>query len=464
MSPLARLTIRWRLAVTSGGLTLAILAIFAIVFGLTTTRQLESDFDEDLARTAADLQQGLGPEAQRDVLQLIAAGDAAIRIVDARGTPIRSTPGAPDLGPPSSGIAVVDGYRVATATASSGRPLGEAPIFIQYAKPDDDLRASIAKVRLFLAVGVLAGAGLALLAGLAVAGRAMAPIADLTAAARHVARTRDPEVRLPKPDADDEVAALARTLEEMLMALNASRKETEGALDQQRQFVANASHELRTPLTSVLANLELLEEELGAGDSGDMAASALRSTRRMRRLVADLLLLARADAGRGGARHPVELARAVEAACAEAAPLAAGHEVSREVPGDLVVEGVADDLHRLVLNLVENALRHTPPGTAVRVEARREGESAVLAVEDDGPGIAADVRERVFERFVRSDGEAGGGGSGLGLAIVRAVAETHGGRVAVGEGSWGAGARFEVRLPLAAESRDPLPAPPMPPA
>ena len=125
----------------------------------------------------------------------------------------------------------------------------------------------------------------------------MRPIAGLTRAAREVARTRDPDIRLPRPDANDEVADLAATLEDMLSELGAARAETEGALDRQRQFVADASHELRTPLTSILANLELLEEEL-AGEQREIAGSALRSSRRMRRLVADLLLLARADAGR----------------------------------------------------------------------------------------------------------------------------------------------------------------------
>ena len=150
---------------------------------------------------------------------------------------------------------------------------------------------------MFLAFGVLGGALLALLAGLATARRAMEPIAELTAAARRIERSRDPSERLPHPEADDEVAELARTLEAMLASLDAARAETEAALARQREFVADASHELRTPLTSVLANLELLEEEL-EGEQREAAASALRSSRRMRRLVADLLLLARADAGR----------------------------------------------------------------------------------------------------------------------------------------------------------------------
>jgi signal transduction histidine kinase len=207
----------------------------------------------------------------------------------------------------------------------------------------------------------------------------------------------------------------------------------------------------------VLANLELLEEEL-AGETADIASSALRSSRRMRRLVADLLLLARADAGRRAPRRPTDLAEIARGVAAEAAPLAADHDLEVDAEPGLAVEGTADDLHRLVLNLVENAVRHTPPGTRVRVSARREDESVVLVVEDDGPGIPADQRARVFERFVRGPGDAGSGGSGLGLAIVRAVAESHGGDVAVEDGAGGRGVRFTVRLPVAAE-RAPAQAP-----
>src|SRR5439155_4299726 len=126
------------------------------------------------------------------------------------------------------------------------------------------------RIRLFLALGVLGGAGLALLAGLAVARRAMGPIAGLTAAAKSVAKTRDPAVSLPRTDAEDEVADLSRTLEEMLRSLDAARSETEATLDRQREFVADASHELRTPLTSVLANLELHAAEL-EGERAEIA-------------------------------------------------------------------------------------------------------------------------------------------------------------------------------------------------
>jgi len=295
----------------------------------------------------------------------------------------------------------------------------------------------------------VAGTLLALLGGLWLGRRAMEPIANLTKAARRVAETRDPDVELPRPPADDEVADLARTLEDMLRSLGESRSETQAMLERQREFVADASHELRTPLTSILANLELLEADL-QGEDREIAASALRSSRRMRRLVADLLLLARADAGREARRDSIDFADSVREAVAEAMSISADHHISVHIPEEasFVLDGAADDLHRLALNLVENALAHTPPGTLIDVSLAREGGEVVLEVADSGPGIPEEIRERIFDRFVRA--ERTGGGSGLGLSIVRAVAEAHGGSVSVDESPNG-GARFVVRLPTAAE-------------
>ena len=170
-------------------------------------------------------------------------------------------------------------------------------VTLVYAVPEDTVDQTLARVQIFLLLGVLGGTVLALLAGLFVSERAMSPIKELTAAAREIRRTRDPRLRLPHPEAEDEIAELARTLEGMLAALDAAQSDTQAMLDRQREFVADASHELRTPLTSVLANLDLLAEELD-GEQSETAEAALRSTRRMRRLVGDLLLLARADARR----------------------------------------------------------------------------------------------------------------------------------------------------------------------
>jgi two-component system OmpR family sensor kinase len=455
---LERLPVRWRLALTSAGLTFVILLLFAVVIGLFTARQVRMSFDDDVRLTAVDLQErinirptltGLRLEIEPSdaVIEAATAGGAAVRILDRTGKPILPRD-APPLGPPRAGLHASDGYRVATRPLTDA--LGRRVAFLQYAKPLESVDRTVARMKLFLTLGVLAGTCLALLAGLAIARRAMAPIAALTTAAKGIARTRDPAVKLPQPAADDEVADLARTLEEMLMALDEARGETQAALDRQRAFVADASHELRTPLTSILANLELLEAQL-EGEDAEMAGSALRSSQRMRRLVANLLLLARADAGRRALPEEVDVLRVVHDAAAEAAPLAEAHELTVDVRDPVSVEGSADDLHRLVLNLLENALVHTPEGSHVQVTVRRDGDVAVIEVADDGPGIPPDLREHVFDRFVRRDADrsGGGSGSGLGLAIVRAVARAHGGTVELGDNE-PHGARFVVRLPAAA--------------
>jgi two-component system, OmpR family, sensor kinase len=166
----------------------------------------------------------------------------------------------------------------------------------------------------------------------------------------------------------------------------------------------------------------------------------------MRRLVADLLLLARADAGRLTAHEPVDVSKVVTDAAAELEPVAGDHEISISAPPGMVIDGARDELHRLILNLMENALRHTDPGTAVEAQVARDDGYVVLAVEDDGPGIPEELRDKVFERFFRGSSDRGGS-SGLGLSIVRAVTESHHGTVGLEPPLDGRGARFVVRLP-----------------
>jgi two-component system, OmpR family, sensor kinase len=483
-----RLPIRLKLATVSAVLTFVILLLFAIIVGAFTQSKLRSSFDSDLRATAADLQsqfqvQGFRvdvdpqtgqsrPNFDSELFSLAGTGGAVVRVHNRINGEIYQLPGAPDLGPLFEGIRDVGHYRVLsrplfgelTIGSADGlrtsvpRPLDGAVAAVQYGKPTDNLEATIDRVRLFLALGVLFGTALAFVAGFFVARRAMRPISGLTKAAREVARTRDPaRTTLPRPAANDEIAELSTTLSDMLRELDAARSETETTLERQRQFVADASHELRTPLTSILANLELLEDELkrpaGPSDSAsaaEAADSALRSSRRMRRLVGDLLLLARADAGRRERREPVDLAAVVRDAAREAAAIGAGHPLTLdlpEAPGVTTLAGAHDDLHRMVLNLVENAFLHTPAGTPVVAAVRLDGDEVVLTVSDRGPGVPPDERERVFERFARSDGDRStAGGSGLGLAIVRAVADAHGGGARVGDAP-GGGALFEIRLP-----------------
>jgi signal transduction histidine kinase len=465
-----RLPLKLKVAVLSAAITFAILCVFAIVVGAVAEQRIVAGFDDDLRASVGELQDRITLERvpggfqltnnDRNLLAAAATGDTYVRVIDRDNKPIwpDSPTADPSLGPPISGVTDIGDLRVTSrelvVPTSSDQGTFDQPFqipttpvgYVQYAKPEGSITTTINRVRLFLAFGVFGGTLLAFLGGLVVAQRAMRPIAGLTRAAREVARTRDPDITLPKPQANDEVSDLARTFEDMLRELSAAREETEATLTRQRNFVADASHELRTPLTSILANLELLEAEL-AGEQRDMADSALRSSKRMRRLVGDLLLLARADAGREMPRGAVDLSKIATEATREAGALSSDHPVSLDLGGPVVVNGVADDLHRLAGNLVENALIHTPAGTPVTVSVRREGDSAVLEVADRGPGVPLDMRERIFERFARGGGDAApSGSSGLGLAIVRAVTSSHGGSVELGDAE-GGGARFVVTLP-----------------
>jgi two-component system, OmpR family, sensor kinase len=455
-----RIPVRWRIAVTTAGLTFLILVIFALVLGQVVGNRIRSDFRDELrsaahslaAETRVSLDPVSGVVVDSPNLRAFALPeDAQIRVLDQYGRPLAGWPGTNptiSLGGPTPGVHSVGDLSVATDPITAS---GSLPAYVQYARPHDGVNDTVARLWFFLGAGVLGGSLLAMLAGLAVADRAMRPIKALTGLARQITSTRDPSKRIPTPTADDEVGELARTMDGMLQALDEARSEREQSLERQREFVADASHELRTPLTSIQANLELLQAE-GAGSQDDRTAvdSALSSTKRMSGLVSDLLLLARADAGRQVARTGIDLAQIAAGALEEVEPIAGERRLESHLEGPLPMNGNPDELHRMIRNLLENAVRHTPERATVELTARHDEDEALLEVLDDGPGIPAGIEEQVFDRFVRGDGPAdtvGGGGSGLGLAIVRAVAQSHGGSVNAGKSAYG-GARFSVRLPL----------------
>jgi two-component system, OmpR family, sensor kinase len=453
--------VRWRLAAVSAGLTLAILMIFGAAIGQMATSRIRDDFNGEVRSAVQILASEVRivypvlrePEVRR-VPQLdafVLPDGASARVFDVEGNLLEQSTGSASLGPPQPGLSDHGDMRVATAPLTS--EAGNLTGYVQYGRTLDHLDSTVERVWLLIGGGILIGTLLASLAGLAIAGRAMRPISSLTATARKIAATRDPSQQMPEPADDDEVGELAQTLEEMLRSLDAARTEREEAMHRQREFVADASHELRTPLTSVLANLELLQASLAGVDQEEdreIVDSALRSSRRMGRLVGDLLLLARADAGRLGAHRHCDLAEIAGEAAAEAAPLMGERRLAIDNERPLPVRGSRDELHRMVLNLLDNAARHTPERARIELSLRAEDGEAVVEVADDGPGIPVAMRAHIFDRFVRGEGPgdtAAGAGTGLGLAIVSAVAESHGGSVEVTDSASG-GALFRARIPL----------------
>jgi signal transduction histidine kinase len=456
-----------RLALVSALLTFVILCVFAIVIGSLTISRVREDFNHRVVSDAERLANGvtwkLSPQGHLDLVPLDGlvkiSETSAIRIFALSGSLVGEYPSqVPSLGPlhvlsrdetvtQQAGDFVVVETRVPLVNQNHEQ-VGQ--LYLQYGRRTDSLNATVGRIELFLVLGVLGGTALALLAGIAIARRAMAPIASLTGAAAEIARTRDPSTRLPASAAEDEVAELSRTLQSMLHELDTARGESEASLARQRRFVADASHELRTPLTSVLANLEILAESLH-GEQAEAAYSALRSSQRMRRLVSDLLLLARSETTRETATEPCRLDEIAVEAVAELEPVADGHAIAVHLT-PATVRGSHDDLHRLALNLIGNAVTHTPPGTSIDVTVRPAGDAVELLVADDGPGVPEEVAEHLFERFVSGQGDRGGS-TGLGLAIVRAVAEAHGGSVELVRDG-GPGANFCVRLPAASDLDD----------
>jgi signal transduction histidine kinase len=304
---------------------------------------------------------------------------------------------------------------------------GESPI--------EDAQSDVEKT--FLLVGAVALAA-ALLAGYLVAARAAAPLRRFADTAAEVdAGDLSPRVRVD-PAAAAELRTLGDSFDRMLDRL-------EDAFARQRGFVSDASHELRSPLTAIRGQIEVLarDPDPDAADVRRVEATTLSELARVERLVEELLSLARLDEGVGPARRELDAARFLRDTTA-AAP--GGAEIGALVAGR--VDADPEMIGRVVRNLVENARRHAGPDGTVRVSSTASGDMLRVEVDDDGPGIPLAERERVFDRFHRSDaGRArGSGGAGLGLAIARAVVEAHGGRVRATESSLG-GARVGFELP-----------------
>lgn len=268
--------------------------------------------------------------------------------------------------------------------------------------------------------------------------RALRPVAAIRGELVEITASGDLTRRVPVPGSRDEVAELACTTNQTLAAL-------ERSVARQRGFVADAAHELRTPIASLRTQLEVAAAHPRLLDVTELTDDVVR----LQHLAADLLLLARLDAGeRPAAPEPVDLADLVrdELRRRPAGPRALAIEADvADVPG---VRGSRVRLARVLANLLDNAERHA--ATGIRVRLRAEGGATVLRVADDGAGVPPDDRERIFERFVRLD-EARSrddGGAGLGLAITHDLVRAHGGEITVGVAPEG-GALFEVRLPAA---------------
>jgi two-component system sensor histidine kinase MprB len=331
-------------------------------------------------------------------------------------------------------------HRTATAETIAGKKIVLREIIapipggaVVVARNIDYIEHDLGRLRLILILVSLGGIAAAALAGAIVSRATLAPVRRLTGTAERIAKTGDPSERVTDAGGRDEIARLGTAFNTMLAAL-------EDSLETQRRFVADASHELRTPLTSLQTNIEVLkqQERLAPGQRAKLFADLEREAHEMRNLIAALLELARGEAQQ--TRVEVHLDEIVDAAV-ERARSRFPNATFESTIEPTTIEGSPERLERAVWNLIENAGKWTAPGSTVEVSL----EDGEVRVRDHGPGIAAEDREHVFDRFYRATSARALPGSGLGLAIVRDVAEAHGGSVSA-EDAPGGGALMRLRL------------------
>ena len=483
-----RFSTRSRLTAWYAALLVFLLLGLGMAVSALAQNRLAADVDSRIAGTAQDIAVGIENRASAlppftlrrvsdddvfPVLGSFASRGLLIQIVSTEGkvirgseyapaTPLLPVPDEPDQGP-TFATTVVDGadmrlvnYPVIVSDADDVRWFFGTIIVGERLQT---MHQTLESLRQVLLVTSAVGLTLAIAGGWMLAGRALRPVDRVTAAAAAIAAgdgtAMSLQARLPVPPTNDELARLSATFNAMLSRL-------EAAFQAQERFVADASHELRTPLTAIRGNVDVLMRQLGASrralDAAMLAeslADVRRESDRMRRLLDDLLLLARSDAGSDPARSAklrpaaVRLDLIAADAVRSSQALVQGQSIEVEAPRGVTVTGDPDRLHQLVMILLDNAIRHTPAGGRIRVAvAAAPDGSARLAVRDEGEGIAPEHLPHVFDRFYRADGARGrsSGGTGLGLAIARAICHTHGGEISV-RSTPGNGATFMVTLP-----------------
>jgi signal transduction histidine kinase len=442
-----RLSIRTRLTLIYTGLLAAALIVCGTGVFLVLRAELERSFDAGLLANAEHAGGALARDINGDgvlqaperLIEQLASTGGRVIVLDPSGAVLADSagPGADKFPLAPEDLAKADRHAHAVRElAASGDLLrltiepvvatqGQRVGYVVWADSTQPLRDLLTTVRIALLVGGLVVIGLALVGGLVLARRALAPVADVTETARAIALSGDFGARVDAGRAGDEVGDLAIAFNEMLEALEQNHQTLQ-------RFLGDASHQLRTPVTTIRANLDLAQRPgLPDVERAAILADARDEAERMGRLIGDLLALARAESGARLEFVPVELdALLVESIRHERQ--AARHvrmSVSSVEPAS--VDGDRDRLRDLLGILLDNAARYTPAGGSVVAALEVRDGQAIIRVEDTGIGLDEADRERLFERLYRGARarELRPSGTGLGLAIARWIVEAHGGTI-----------------------------------
>jgi heavy metal sensor kinase len=466
-------TVRGRLTLWYVSALALILVLFGVSVYVMLSRALHRRVDEGLRSTIEisitslthDTQEGQSPQsAAQSTAAELSHPQQAMMIFDDRGQLLATHPGEEDVqvqlpDPATIPEADVSLYTVADVGSRKENhriavrrvsipPAGTPYIILasQPLKPIEDELESLREILYFATPVVLVLAGFG---GWFLARQGLAPVTAMARSARQIgAGSLDQQLPIVNPR--DELGQLATTFNDLLARLNA-------AFEEQRRFMADASHELRNPLSvmSTAAGVTLKKEHRAEEEYREALQMIAEQTRRLSRIVNDMFMLARADAGQYPLRkRTLYLNNLLEEVARAGAVLASDRRASVQLTNlpEAVFHGDEDLLRQMLLNLVDNAVKFTPADGGVRLSLERRDNDYLVSVADTGPGIPAEARQHVFERFYRADRtrtRADDGGAGLGLAIARWIARAHAGDIELDEAdeAGGTGTKFIVRLP-----------------
>lgn len=460
-------TVRGRLTLWYVSALALILILFGVSVYVMLSRALHRRVDEGLRSTIEisitslthDTQEGQSPQsAAQSTAAELSHPQQAMMIFDDRGQLLATHPGEEDLQIQLPDRATIPDADVSLYTIANGSnnhriavrrvtipPAGTPYIILasQPLKPVEDELESLREILYFAAPAVLLLAGFG---GWFLARQGLAPVTAMARSARQIgAGSLDQQLPIVNPR--DELGQLATTFNDLLARLNS-------AFEEQRRFMADASHELRNPLSvmSTAAGVTLKKEHRAEDEYREALEIIAEQTRRLSRIVNDMFMLARADAGQYPLRkRTMYLDDLLEEVARAGAVLASDRKASVQLTNlsEAVFHGDEDLLRQMLLNLVDNAVKFTPSDGAVTLSLERRADEYVLSVTDAGPGIPPEARRHIFERFYRADRvrtRAEDGGAGLGLSIARWIARAHDGDIELDDSN-GTGTKFVVRLP-----------------
>ncbi len=465
--------IRWRLTIWYTAVLLLVLLLIGSSVYLVLEYSLTAEIERNLENKAEEVIKstkvvGSLPFFLRQVVlpdvEVFAAPDIYFQVITREGeAAVRSNNlGRYKLPVPKEALEdILQGNKGFTSVSVGGEKLRMLirPIlldssvvgFLQVARPLSMVTEALNRLKIVLLF--CGGGGILLFLGLGwfMSNKVLAPIRSITLEAGKIGQERNFERRVGYSGPADELGELTVTFNDMLASLEEAYKKMADLLETQRRFVADASHELRTPLTSIQGNVDFLlsMSKERVEDETEALEDVSAETKRLARMVRELLLLARVDAGFKPELKPLEFYSVLEEALRQARFMVKGQNFTFNTEGaqGVIIEGDGDYLKQMMLAFFDNAFKYTPAEKEVRLTVEREEAWIIISFADEGPGISQAEQSHIFERFYRAQTSRSGEGTGLGLAIAKWIVDEHKGEIKV-ESEQGKGTNFIIKLPI----------------